>query len=183
MFHVQQYRKCIIINICCSPVVCVACHPLPNLQLLKASLCFFLPPVSPKGGPLPWASPDSPWLHRSDHVWPCRGTAPTPASPHVHSDPRGPPAPGLHHGAAALTHGHPVARFPPGTSGCQASVGGPPPHPLTSRGSGARRGRGGWVLVFQTSRSEEGSGTANTWESQTMRVCGVNRQGPSPKGR
>lgn len=108
--------------------------------------------------PLPWAPPNTPWLH-------C--TAPAdPRSPHVHGDPHGPPAAWLHHSFATLAHGHTVTRFPQGPP--TAST-----HTLTSWGPGGRGGRGGWVQVFQSSGSEEGkaSGTTHSRESQTMTVC------------
>lgn len=131
--------------------------------------------------PLPGASPNSPRLHRPDHLRPRWSAAPgRPICYHVHGDPLRPPATRLHHGSAALAHGHPVARLPPGPPGGQTANGRPPPHTLTGRGTRSWGGRGGWVLVFQTNRSEEAkaTGTAYTWDSQTMRVCVRGLTGP-----
>ena len=153
---------------------------------VSSSLSSLLCPLSTERRPVPWAPPHPPWLHGPDDQRPGGGSAPGSVCPHAHGDPLRPPAARLHHGSAALAYGHPVPRLPPGPAGGQAAVRRPPPHLLASRGPRAQWGRGGWVLVSQTSRSEEAkaSGTSHTWDSQTMSVCtGVNRQGPSPRGR
>lgn len=102
---------------------------------VSSSSSFLLCPFSAERKPLPRASPNSPRLHRPDHLRPRRRAAPAPVCPHVHGDPHGPPAARLHHGPAALTHGHSVARLPPGPPGGQTAGGRPPPHALTGRGS------------------------------------------------
>lgn len=156
-----------------------------HLQWRVASSLCLLCPFSSERRPLPWASPDSPWLHGPDHLWPRWRTAPSPTCPHAHGDPLRPPPPRLHHRFAALTHGHPISRLSSGPPRVQTTGGWPPSHSLTGWGSRARGGRGWWVLVFQTSRSEEAkaSDTAYNWDSQTMRVCvrGLSGRAPLPK--
>lgn len=161
------------------------CCLFTSLVFALNSALIFFSFFSTERKSLPRASPDSPRLHRPDHLWSGRRTTPSPVSFHVHSHPLRPPAARLHHGSAAFTHGHPVARFPSGPAGCQTADWRSPPHSLTSRWSRTRGWRGGWVLVFQTSHSEEtkASGTAYTWTCQTLRVSvrGLSGRAPLPK--